>query len=118
MIPSYQPEAALEIFGRVVNGKDVETGKEDITPGYSTNGTSTSTHTDTLPPGPTPTCYLWGLTGTCADNQRGAVRKGTVKIKNYVITHPEQPNGTCPYTSTSDDAVDSELSSVPWHGDL
>lgn len=118
MIPSYQPEAALEIFRRVMNGKDVQTGKVDVTPGYSTNGTSTSTHTDKLPPGPEPTCYLWALSGTCADNQKKAVADGSAKIENYVITHPEQLRGTCPYTQRSDDSVDSELSGVHWHEGL
>lgn len=118
MIPSYQPEAALEIFRRVMSGKDVETGTVDVTPGYSTNGTSTSTHTDTLPLAPAPTCYLWALTGTCAKNQIDAVGNETAKIENYVITSPKQPSDACPYTPTSGDSVESELSPVYWRGDL
>ncbi|GAB1217049.1 hypothetical protein ATERTT37_006271 [Aspergillus terreus] len=118
MIPSYQPEAALEIFRRVMSGKDVETGTVDVTPGYSTNGTSTSTHTDTLPLAPVPTCYLWALTGTCAKNQIDAVGNETAKIENYVITSPKQPSDACPYTPTSGDSVESELSPVYWRGDL
>ncbi|KAH8696547.1 Alpha/Beta hydrolase protein [Talaromyces proteolyticus] len=118
MIPAYQPEAALEIFRRVMNGKDVETGNIEVTPSYSTNGTSSSTHTDTLPLAPAPTCYLWALSGTCAKNQINAVGDGTAKIENYVITDPKQPCNACPYTPTSDDSVGLELSGVHWHEDL
>ncbi|KAE8152818.1 Alpha/Beta hydrolase protein [Aspergillus avenaceus] len=118
MVPSYQPEAALEIFQRVMNGKDVQTGDHKITPSYSTNGTSTSTHTDDLPPAPAPTCYLWALSGTCAKEQIDAVGNGTAEIENYVITKPEQPSGTCPYTPTSDESVNPELSGVHWHEGL
>jgi hypothetical protein len=118
MIPSYRPEAALEIFKRVMNGKDVQTGKVDIKPSFSTNGTSTSTHTDTLQAGPGPICYLWALGGTCAKNQIDAVRNNNATIKNYVITDPPQPSDTCPYTQKSSDPVDSEFSGVHWHEGL
>ncbi|OKL55700.1 hypothetical protein UA08_09058 [Talaromyces atroroseus] len=89
MIPSYQPEAALEVIRRAMNSKDVET--------------------DTLPPAPAPTCYLWALSGTCAENQKDAVGDNISKIENYVITYPEQPSGTCPNTPTSVASNDSEL---------
>ncbi|GES60621.1 carboxypeptidase S1 [Aspergillus terreus] len=118
MIPSYQPEAALEIFRRVMSGKDVETGTVDVTPGYSTNGTSTSTHTDTLPLAPAPTCYRWALTGTCAKNQIDAVGDETAKIENYVITNPKQPSDACSNTPTSGDSVDPELSPAYWREKL
>ncbi|KGO41864.1 Peptidase S10, serine carboxypeptidase [Penicillium expansum] len=118
MVPSYQPEAALEIFRRVMNGKDVETGEVEITPSYSTNGTSASTHTDRLPPAPSPTCYLWALKGTCAKNQIDAVGDGKAKIKNYIITEPEQPSDACPYTPTSDDSINPALSGIHWHQGL
>lgn len=43
-VPFYQPLAALEIFERAINGKDIATGK--ITPGlkYLTEGTAESTY--------------------------------------------------------------------------
>ncbi|KAA8642763.1 hypothetical protein EYZ11_002941 [Aspergillus tanneri] len=110
MVPSYQPEAALEIFRRVMTGKDVETGKTRITDGYSTNGSEQSTHTDGVPPAPAPTCYLLALAGTCAENQINAVKNGSAKIENYVITSPGQANGTCPYTSASKSSARAGLS--------
>ena len=105
MVPSYQPEAALEIFHRVMDGKDIETGEFDVTTSYSTNGTAQSTHTDKVPDAPAPTCYLWSLSGTCAKNQIDAVADETAKMENYVITDPGQPSDACPYTPTSGNSL-------------
>ncbi|KAK8041633.1 Alpha/Beta hydrolase protein [Apiospora rasikravindrae] len=44
MVPFYQPLAALEMFGRVIGGLDVATGKENVGPQYRTNGTAKSTY--------------------------------------------------------------------------
>lgn len=41
-VPFYQPLAALELFERVVAGKDIETGKIDISAAYRTEGPPTS----------------------------------------------------------------------------
>jgi hypothetical protein len=44
-VPFYKPLAALEMFERVINGLDIETGKIDVraNPGYVTVGTEKST---------------------------------------------------------------------------
>ncbi|PYI02607.1 alpha/beta-hydrolase [Aspergillus sclerotiicarbonarius CBS 121057] len=105
MIPSYQPEAAVEIFRRVMNGKDVQTGEFDVTASYSTNGTAQSTHTDQVPDAPEPTCYLWSLSGTCAKNQIDAVADQTAEIVDFVVMRPEQPADACPYTPTSGNSL-------------
>ena len=42
-VPFYQPLAALEMFDRVVNGKDVATGQKTVGSGYLTTGPKTST---------------------------------------------------------------------------
>lgn len=41
-VPFYQPLAALEMFERVVQGLDIETGKVNVTADYRTEGTPTS----------------------------------------------------------------------------
>jgi len=43
-VPFYQPLAALEIFERVVTGKDIATGKITPSASYFTNGTAKSTY--------------------------------------------------------------------------
>lgn len=98
MVPAYQPEAALEIFRRVMDDRDVATGNSSIIESYSTDGASKSTHTDNAPDAPAPTCYLLALSGTCSENQIEAVKNGSAKVKDYVITDPVQSGDACPYT--------------------
>lgn len=43
-VPFYQPVAALEIFERAINGKDIATGKVRPDAGYLTEGTADSTY--------------------------------------------------------------------------
>lgn len=43
-VPFYQPLAALEIFERTINGKDIATGKVKPGPNYLTEGTAESTY--------------------------------------------------------------------------
>jgi carboxypeptidase C (cathepsin A) len=44
MVPFYQPEAALAIFNRTINGLDIATGAHKIHDAYSTNGELHSTY--------------------------------------------------------------------------
>jgi carboxypeptidase C (cathepsin A) len=41
-VPFYQPLASLEMFDRIINGKDIATGKQHISPGYKTKGPKSS----------------------------------------------------------------------------
>ncbi len=43
-VPFYQPLAALEIFERAINGKDIATGTVTPGPDYLTEGTAESTY--------------------------------------------------------------------------
>jgi carboxypeptidase C (cathepsin A) len=43
-VPFYQPLASLELFERVLNGKDIATGKLNLTSGYKTVGPKASTY--------------------------------------------------------------------------
>jgi len=43
-VPFYQPVAALEIFDRAINGKDIATGERKVRAGYRTRGTVKSTY--------------------------------------------------------------------------
>ncbi|KAG9229722.1 Alpha/Beta hydrolase protein [Amylocarpus encephaloides] len=43
-VPFYQPLAALELFDRAINGKDLATGRQKVTGRYATKGTPRSTY--------------------------------------------------------------------------
>ena len=96
MVPAYTPEAAYRIFQRVMQKRDVATGKIAVTDDYSTNGPFRSTTTLKAPPMPSATCYLRVLPSTCAENQIIAVENGTAIIKDGIITDPPPTPGTCP----------------------
>jgi hypothetical protein len=96
MIPAYQPETAYDILHRVMSRKDVATGTIDVTDNYTTNGTLESTTTLKPEPSPSPTCYLWSLPSTCAENQIEAIKDETATIEDYTIISPGPLPGTCP----------------------
>ncbi|KAK5991825.1 Carboxypeptidase Y-like protein [Cladobotryum mycophilum] len=96
MVPAYQPRASYEIFHRVMQKKDVATGKIATHDDYSTEGTFES-RTQLKPPTvPSVTCYLRGLASTCAENQVKAIEENKATIIHGVITDPLAPPGTCP----------------------
>lgn len=43
-VPYYQPLAALEMFERAINGKDIASGQRKVRGGYKTVGTAKSTY--------------------------------------------------------------------------
>ena len=45
-VASYQPQAALEMFRRMLESKDLATGKVEIYDGYGTQGKAHATHTE------------------------------------------------------------------------
>lgn len=47
-VPFYQPVLALEMFERIINHKDIETGTTDITKSYRTSGSADSTFREGL----------------------------------------------------------------------
>ena len=51
-VPFYQPEAALEMFKRVLGSKDIATGEVDLTADYDTKGDTHATHTEPFVPIP------------------------------------------------------------------
>lgn len=54
-VPYYQPEAALEIFKRVLEGRAVSDGVGGVGGGYATNGSAKATHTEAYVPLPSGT---------------------------------------------------------------
>ncbi|KAG6199998.1 hypothetical protein E4U35_006438 [Claviceps purpurea] len=85
MIPSYQPEAAYEIFMRAQFNLDIATGKLPVHDELATVGPSSTWHVKQAPPkAPKPKCYI--LTpGTCTSDVWEKVRSGNVTVKDYFV---------------------------------
>ncbi|XDG02163.1 hypothetical protein ABKA04_001778 [Annulohypoxylon sp. FPYF3050] len=105
MVPSFQPEVAYTMLQRVIQGKDIATGKVDADDTYSTNGTFDSVATLTAPPPPSVTCFLRGMPSTCAENQKEAIRDGSATIVNGIVTDPDASPETCPELPNNRDII-------------
>lgn len=86
-VPSYQPEAAYQIFNRAIFGLDIATGtintEKDVE--YSSKGDVKASRTlQKAPESPEPTCYILSLT-TCTDDQFYAVLNNTALIHDYIV---------------------------------
>lgn len=79
-VPAYQPETAFQVYARIMGGTSVSTG-EVINPAvYNTSGPLNATHTTSLPPSPTNTCYLRDIPDTCDSDQKNSIvsKQGTI----------------------------------------
>ncbi|KAF2401877.1 putative carboxypeptidase S1 [Trichodelitschia bisporula] len=98
-VPAYQPEAAYDIFMRVMNNRDIATGT--VSTLAVSNGTvySSKGAPDTLavrqepPPPPEPTCYVLSLS-SCTDDQLNSVLDGVAEIRNYIVVGNETSTPT------------------------
>ncbi|KAF4632059.1 hypothetical protein G7Y89_g6074 [Cudoniella acicularis] len=114
-VPAYQPETAFEVFARIMTGTSISTG-EIINPSvYNTTGPANATHTTSLPPSPTNTCYLRNIEETCNDSQKSMILAQQGVIVNGILysassdfssavptvsTSPDDPEGTLTVTTT------------------
>jgi carboxypeptidase C (cathepsin A) len=71
--PAYQPETSFEIFARIMKGTSVSTGAEIDLSSYNTTGPLNSTHTNTLPKSPAPTCWVRNIPETCTIDQKNKI---------------------------------------------
>nr|POE78600.1 carboxypeptidase s1 like b [Quercus suber] len=92
LVPSYQPEAAYEIFMRALRGKDIATGT--LSTGrfstehgveYSTEGPSDTwwMRSDVLP-APERECYIFD-TGRCSKAEKEWIMDGSAIIKDWIV---------------------------------
>lgn len=93
LVPSYQPQAAYEIFMRALFNRDIATGTVDLLSGegvYATNGTRDTwwSLSDVLPQ-PEPECYIFSP-GTCSKEQREWLRDGTAVVKDFIVIGVEK----------------------------
>lgn len=86
-VPSYQPEAAYQIFQRAIFGLDIATGtiNTEKDSNYSSQGdvSASKTHQE-APESPEPTCYILDLF-SCTDDQFDAVLNNTALIHDYIL---------------------------------
>lgn len=88
----YQPETLSVIFNRAVFGKDIATGKIDLSSddSYATEGAQSAR--DIKPDTPAMeenVCYVYNPNGTCTEEQVEALLDGSAKTKDFVVTNPE-----------------------------
>ena len=98
LVPSYQPEAAYEVFMRSLRNRDIATGTVDLGKvwekgeEYATWGPrDTWWMKSEVLPGPEPECYVL-MVGTCTEEQREWLRDGTAVVKDFILIGRE--NGT------------------------
>ncbi|KAI5777506.1 carboxypeptidase S1 [Geopyxis carbonaria] len=99
LVPAYQPQAAYNVFERVLKRRSISTGKEVDLSSYSTVGPSDSNVTLWALPSQDPTCFYRSL-ASCSDLEWGAV------ITNEAIIH----NGVV-YLDESDMSIEAEENS-------
>jgi carboxypeptidase C (cathepsin A) len=84
-VPSYQPEAAYEIFRRATFGLDVSTGLTVVSDEYATEGPKNVWHIKQVPPEvPEPRCYILKPI-TCLPEVWQKVKAGMVVVKDYFV---------------------------------
>jgi carboxypeptidase C (cathepsin A) len=88
-VPSYQPEAAYEIFRRATFGLDIPTGLEGVTDNFVTEGPTNVWHVKNVPPEkPEPRCYILKPM-TCLPEVWERVLAGNVTVKDYYVVEEE-----------------------------
>ena len=86
-VPSYQPEAAYQIFQRAIFGLDIATGtiNTEKDSEYSSQGDVSASQTlQEAPESPEPTCYILDLY-SCTDDQYDAVLNNTALIHDFIL---------------------------------
>jgi hypothetical protein len=88
MVPSYQPEAAYDIFMRAITHRDIATGQVDLrnVKNYATQGPQDTwwSKSDILP-APPHECYIPDLMDRCSDDEIAAIINGTALVKDWIF---------------------------------
>jgi hypothetical protein len=85
-VPSYQPEAAFQIFNRAMTGKDIATGNTVVTDGFSTTGPGSTWDIikQSAPAIPPEECYVLA-SQTCDTDTWNSVVDGTAKVYEWIV---------------------------------
>ncbi|KAI1859911.1 uncharacterized protein JN550_011830 [Neoarthrinium moseri] len=84
-VPSYQPEAAYEIFMRATFNRDIPTGLLPVTDDFATIGPKTVWHVKNTPPEkPEPRCHVL-KPESCVPEVLEKVKAGKVVVKDWFV---------------------------------
>lgn len=83
--PAYQPETSFEVFARIMKGTSVSTGAPIDLSTYNTTGPLNSTHTNSLPKSPAPTCWVRNIPETCTTDQKNKIMEQEGFIINGIL---------------------------------
>ncbi|KAL7800278.1 Alpha/Beta hydrolase protein [Trichoderma ceciliae] len=90
MIPSYQPEAAYDIFMRATFNRDIPTGLQPVKDDLSTDGPSDTWHVRNEPPkAPTSRCYILAPQ-SCVPKLWEKVVAGTALVKDWFVVEDSE----------------------------
>jgi hypothetical protein len=89
LVPSYQPEAAYEIFMRSLFNKDVATGEVAVSDQYKTNGTQDAWTPSDVLPAPKNECYTLNP-DSCTEEEQAWLKDGTAIIKDWILVGHEK----------------------------
>ncbi|KAK0124304.1 hypothetical protein ONS95_009275 [Cadophora gregata] len=100
-VPAYQPETAFQVFARILSGTSVSTG-EIINPSlYNTTGALNATHTNSLPPSPSATCWQRNIPETCNGDQKQQIVNREGVIINGILYDEAKDWSSATSSSTS-----------------
>lgn len=88
-VPSYQPEAAYEIFRRATLGLNIPTGLTTVDDKYVTEGPKSTWHIKNVPPEmPKPRCYILKPM-SCLPEVWDRFAAGAAVVKDYFVVGPD-----------------------------
>ncbi|PVH89877.1 alpha/beta-hydrolase [Cadophora sp. DSE1049] len=100
-VPAYQPETAFQVFARIMSGTSVSTGEIINNSLYNTTGPLNATHTNSLPPSPSATCWQRNIPETCNGDQKQQIVNGEGVIINGILYDEAKDWSSAASSSTS-----------------
>ncbi|KAK5130726.1 hypothetical protein LTR08_001713 [Meristemomyces frigidus] len=88
-VPYFQPETAFTVFTRVLQGADISTGDIVNLSSFGSIGPANSTHSNSAPSDPEPTCWIRSLNSTCSSDDIDAMLKGKGLVANGIFYQDE-----------------------------
>ena len=89
LVPAYQPETAFTVFTRVIMGTEISTGEPIDLATYTSKGDANATYQNKLPSQNPPTCWIRNVAGSCTDDQKTEIAKGSGVIIDDVLYNQE-----------------------------
>ena len=99
-VPYFQPETAFTVFARVIGGNEISTGEDVDLTSFGSLGPANSTHTNSAPTAPAPTCWVRSFNMTCSESDREALLAGDGFVANGIF-YQEQATVTLPSSSVA-----------------